>query len=100
MDRGAWWATVRGVAKSWTRLSDETTTMTLYHTAFPYPVVLRGKSLLPWPLESCAHPGLSICFSSVSTVIKNCQPDRVPFLFPWLRSLVPNVLITSTSFMS
>ena len=22
MDRGAWWATVRGVAKSWTRLSD------------------------------------------------------------------------------
>ena len=22
MDRGAWWATVRGVAKSWTQLSD------------------------------------------------------------------------------
>ena len=22
MDRGAWWATVQGVAKSWTRLSD------------------------------------------------------------------------------
>ena len=22
MDRGAWWATVHGVAKSWTRLSD------------------------------------------------------------------------------
>ena len=22
MDRGAWWATVRGVAKSWTRLSN------------------------------------------------------------------------------
>jgi len=22
MDRGAWWATVYGVAKSWTRLSD------------------------------------------------------------------------------
>ena len=22
MDRGAWWATVRGVAKSWARLSD------------------------------------------------------------------------------
>ena len=25
MDRGAWWATVHGVTKSWTRLSDETT---------------------------------------------------------------------------
>ena len=24
MDRGAWWATVHGVAKSWTRLSDFT----------------------------------------------------------------------------
>ena len=23
MDRGAWWAAVHGVAKSWTRLSDE-----------------------------------------------------------------------------
>ena len=23
MDRGAWWATVHGVAKSWTPLSDE-----------------------------------------------------------------------------
>ena len=26
MDRGAWWATVHGVAKSWTRLSDFTFT--------------------------------------------------------------------------
>ena len=26
MDRGAWRATVQGVARSWTRLSDETTT--------------------------------------------------------------------------
>ena len=25
MDRGAWWATVYGVAKSWTRLSAQTT---------------------------------------------------------------------------
>ena len=23
MDRGAWWATVHGLAKSWTRLSDQ-----------------------------------------------------------------------------
>ena len=31
MDRGAWWATVRGVAKSWTQLSDFECT----HTEFP-----------------------------------------------------------------
>ena len=29
MDRGAWWATVHGVAKSWTRLSNFTFTFTL-----------------------------------------------------------------------
>ena len=31
MDRGAWWATVRGVAKSWTRLSDFTFIFTFMH---------------------------------------------------------------------
>ena len=29
MDGGAWWATVHGVAKSWTRLRDLTFTFTL-----------------------------------------------------------------------
>ena len=28
MDRGAWWATVHGVAKSWARLSDLTYLLT------------------------------------------------------------------------
>ena len=30
MDRGAWWAAVRGVAKSWTRLNDFTFTFHFY----------------------------------------------------------------------
>ena len=30
MDGGAWWATVHGVAKSWTRLSDFTFTLRFY----------------------------------------------------------------------
>ena len=30
MDGGAWWATVHGVTKSWTRLSDFTFTFTFY----------------------------------------------------------------------
>ena len=29
MDRGAWWATVHGVAKSWTQLSNWTTVTTV-----------------------------------------------------------------------
>ena len=36
MDGGAWWATVHGVAKSWTRLSNITFTF--------FPVFLPGKS--------------------------------------------------------
>ena len=31
IDGGAWWATVQGVAKSWTRLSDFTFTFTLWN---------------------------------------------------------------------
>ena len=41
MDRGPWWATVHGVAKSWTRLSDFTSLM--LSLSFP----------------ACAHPCLS-----------------------------------------
>ena len=32
MDGGAWWATVHGVAKSWTRLSNFTFTFKLYRS--------------------------------------------------------------------
>ena len=32
MDGGAWWATVHGVAKSWTRLSDFTFLLSTYFT--------------------------------------------------------------------
>ena len=32
MDRGAWWATVQGVAKSWTQLSMHEHTHTHTHT--------------------------------------------------------------------
>ena len=32
MDRGAWWATVHGVAKSWTRLTEHTYTHIHTHT--------------------------------------------------------------------
>ena len=34
MDRGAWWATVHGVAKSWTQLSDFTFTILHFKLKF------------------------------------------------------------------
>ena len=35
MDRGAWWATVHGIAKSWTQLSAHRHTHTHTHTHTP-----------------------------------------------------------------
>ena len=47
MDGGAWWATVHGVAKSWTGLSDFTFTFTFMHWRRKWqrtPVFLPGES--------------------------------------------------------
>ena len=46
MDRGAWWATVRGVAKSWTWLSKWITTATRVSSWFPSPLILPTVSFL------------------------------------------------------
>ena len=35
MDRGAWWATVHGLAKSQTQLSDQTTTISSIYVSIP-----------------------------------------------------------------
>ena len=54
MDRGAWWATVRGVTKSRTRLSDFTFTFSTNEVAtFPFPIYIP---CLPQPL---------ICFQKI-----------------------------------
>ena len=61
MDRGAWWATVHRVAKSRTRLSDQTTTESFWETLLPFPwdtlvqatsVVRNGRGAEPWVRES------------------------------------------------
>ena len=47
MDRGAWWAAVHGVAKSWTRLSDFISLFTFMPSRRkwqPTPVFLPGES--------------------------------------------------------
>ena len=43
MDGGAWWATVHGVAKSWTRLSDFT-----FHFHAPEKEMATHSSVLAW----------------------------------------------------
>ena len=45
MDGGAWWATVHGVAKSWTRLSDFTFTFTFKDSSLSRKVKLITRNM-------------------------------------------------------
>ena len=54
MDGGAWWATIHGVAKSWTRLSDFT--FPFHFHALEKEMATRS-SVLAWRIPGMAEPG-------------------------------------------
>ena len=54
MDRGAWWAAVRGVTKSWTQLSDFT--FTFHFHAFEKGMATHS-SILAWRIPWTEEPG-------------------------------------------
>ena len=54
MDRGAWWATVHGVAKSQTRLSDFTFT---FHFHALEKEMATHSSVLAWRIPGTGEPG-------------------------------------------
>ena len=54
MDRGAWWAAVHGVAKSWTRLSDFTFT---FHFHALEKEMATHSSVLAWRIPETGEPG-------------------------------------------
>ena len=54
MDGGAWWATVRGVAKSQTRLSDFTFT---FHSPALEKQMATHSSVLAWRVPGTGEPG-------------------------------------------
>ena len=54
MDRGAWWAAVHGVTKSWTRLSNFTFTFRFY--ALENEMVTHS-SVLAWSIAGTGEPG-------------------------------------------
>ena len=63
MDRGAWWATVHGVAKSWTQLCNFTFTFTLptkvcLVKAMVFPVVMYGCE--SWTIKKAEHRRLML----------------------------------------
>ena len=54
MDRGAWWATVHGVAQSWTRSSDFTFTFHLHALGKK---MATHSSVLAWRIPGTGEPG-------------------------------------------
>ena len=54
MDGGAWWATVHGVAKSQTRLSDFTVT---FHFHALEKEMATHSSILSWRIPGTGEPG-------------------------------------------
>ena len=54
MDRGAWWAAVHGVAKSWARLSDFTFT---FHFHALEKAMASHSSTLAWKISWMEEPG-------------------------------------------
>ena len=54
MDGGAWWAAVRGVARSWTRLSDFTFT---FHFHALEKEMATHSSVLAWRIPGMGEPG-------------------------------------------
>ena len=54
MDEGAWWATVHGVAKSWTRLSDFAFT---FHFHALEKEMATHSSVLAWRIPGIGEPG-------------------------------------------
>ena len=56
MDGGAWWATVHGVAKSWTQLSEFTFTFTFHFHALEKEMATHS-SVLAWRIPGMREPG-------------------------------------------
>ena len=54
MDRGAWWAAVHGVEKSWTQQSNFTST---FHFHALEKEMATYSSILAWRISGMAEPG-------------------------------------------
>ena len=66
MDRGAWWATAHGVAKSWTRLSDF---ISLSHLSEDRSVPLKTDPRMTSPTASvCVSFGRVLCRQGLSVI--------------------------------
>ena len=94
MDRGAWWAAVHGVAKSWTRLSDFTFT---FHFCALEKEMATNSSVLAWRIPGTGEPGgLPSMGCTSRTRLKRLSSSSV-FSYSYLQSLFPFLSATDQS---
>ena len=106
MDRGAWWATVHGVAKSQTRLSDFTHTHTHTHRLV-IAFLPRSKCLLiPWlqsPSAQILEPRQKIKSLTVSIVSPSICHEVMGLdamiLVAWMLSFKPTFSLSSFTYI-
>ena len=67
LDGGTWWATVHGVAKSWTQLSDFTFT---FHFDALKKEMATHSSVLAWRIPGTGEPGGLPSLGSQSQTLK------------------------------
>ena len=68
MDRGAWWAAVHEVAKSWTRLSNFTFT---FHFHALEKEMATHSSVLAWRFQGMGEPGGGAWWAAVYGVAQS-----------------------------
>ena len=66
MDGGAWWATVHGVAKSWTQLSNFTSAFSIVQVSQPYMTTGKTIALTSWTFVGKVMP---LLFNMLSRLV-------------------------------
>ena len=87
MDRGVWWATVHGVTKSWTQLSDWACTHARVHLPLPHLMVLLCFTLA-YLCSSYEH----FCWLK-----KNCTDESWALYFIWQAFIAQDSSLSDSS---
>ena len=93
MDRGAWWATVHGVAKNWTWLSTSTLSLSLsLYIPLNRAMLRSGNSLLGAMMGSCCWRG---SLSTFQLPLPHQELPEASEAISW-ESLLLSLTVTST----
>ena len=86
MDRGAWWATVHGVAKSRTRLSEFTSLhFTFFMVQLSHPYMTTGKTIA-LTRQTFVGKVISLLFNMLSMLVIAFLSRSKSLLISWLQS--------------